>query len=174
LNQDAKFNYGSLWERLSTSLKDVLRWIAPSRSSGRLPRSVRSRSDEAGDTEIEKWSICFIHRPRAEGFPREPSCVRALDRRLHRPHQHAKAGSCKLARTLAPNALRVNWLWTVQAQLGDPSHLIAGLTRDWILQRWRGVSLSLFDILITDAVAAALDRAEFARPIACSTDGPNG
>ncbi len=27
LNQDAKFNYGSLWERLSTSLKDVLRWL---------------------------------------------------------------------------------------------------------------------------------------------------
>lgn len=60
--------------------------------------------------------------------------------------------------------MRVNWLWTVQAQLGDPSHLIAGLTRDWVLLRLEeGYPQSLFDTLITDAVAAALDRAEFAQ-----------
>ena len=37
--------------------------------------------------------------------------------------------------TSATPALRVNWLWTVQAKLGDPKNLITGLTRDWVMLR---------------------------------------
>ncbi|MFO0120847.1 MAG: hypothetical protein ACK520_00010, partial [Inhella sp.] len=42
--------------------------------------------------------------------------------------------------TSAPASLRVNWLWSVQAKLGDPRNLIAGLTRDWIMLRLDVVS----------------------------------
>jgi len=35
----------------------------------------------------------------------------------------------------APTSLRVNWLWTVQARLGNPRNLIKGLTRDWVIDR---------------------------------------
>jgi len=63
----------------------------------------------------------------------------------------------------APTSLRVNWLWTVQARLGDPKNLIAGLTRDWIMLRLEeGYPESLFDTLLSDALVAALDTKEFA------------
>ena len=63
----------------------------------------------------------------------------------------------------APTSLRVNWLWTVQARLGDPKNLITGLTRDWIMLRLEeGYPESLFDTLLSDALVAALDTNEFA------------
>jgi hypothetical protein len=47
--------------------------------------------------------------------------------------------------------------------LGDPQNLIAGLTGDWIMLRLEeGYPESLFDTLLSDALASALDTNEFA------------
>ena len=65
--------------------------------------------------------------------------------------------------TSAPSSLRVNWLWTVQARLGDPKNLIAGLTRDWIMLRLEeGYPESLFDTLLSEGLVAALENNAFA------------
>src|SRR5690606_31722649 len=63
----------------------------------------------------------------------------------------------------APPSLRTNWLWTVQARLGDPKNLIKGLTRDWIMLRLEeGYPESLFDVLLSEALVAALENKAFA------------
>jgi hypothetical protein len=65
--------------------------------------------------------------------------------------------------TEAPPSLRVNWLWTVQARLGNPENLITGLTRDWIMLRLEeGYPESLFDTLLSEALVAALETNAFA------------
>ena len=65
--------------------------------------------------------------------------------------------------TSAQPSLRVNWLWTVQARLGAPQNLIAGLTRDWIMLRlMEGYPESLFDTLLSEALVAALQSNAFA------------
>ena len=166
LSQDAKFYYGSLWERLSPSLKDVLRLVCafpffwPRTAFDEIAAALRLAAPE-----IEK--VEHLLHSSAAGLKVFHESLAVYVRSTDGYVDRIAALRPEVARwleTLAPNALRVNWLWTVQAQLGDPSQLIEGLTRDWILLRLEdGYPQSLFDTLITDAVAAALDRAEFAQ-----------
>ena len=166
LSQDAKFYYGSLWERLSPSLKDVLRLVCafpffwPRTAFDEVAAEMRLAAPE-----IEK--VEHLLHSSAAGLKVFHESLAVYVRSTDGYVDRIAALRPEVARwleTLAPNALRVNWLWTVQAQLGDPSQLIAGLTRDWILLRLEeGYPQSLFDTLITDAVSAALDRAEFAQ-----------
>lgn len=164
LSQDVKFYYGSLWERLSPSLKDALRLMCafpffwPRTAFGEIATAMK-----LAVPEIEKVEH-LLHSSAAglKAFHESLAVyVRSTDGYVDRIVELRP----EVARWLdisAPKALRVNWLWTVQAQLGDPSHLITGLTRDWVLLRLEeGYPQSLFDTLITDALAAALDRAEF-------------
>ncbi|MFU6533442.1 NACHT domain-containing protein [Pseudomonas aeruginosa] len=166
LSQDAKFYYGSLWERLSPSLKDTLRLVCAFPFF--WPRTAFDKIAAAmglATPEIEK--VEHLLHSSAAGLKVFHESLAVYVRSTEGYADRIAALRPEVARwleTLAPNALRVNWLWTVQAQLGDPSHLIAGLTRDWVLLRLEeGYPQSLFDTLITDAVAAALDRAEFAQ-----------
>jgi hypothetical protein len=166
LSQDAKFYYGSLWERLSPSLKDALRLVCafpffwPRTAFNEIAAAMKLAAPE-----IEK--VEHLLHSSAAGLKVFHESLAVYVRSTDDYADRIAVLRPKVARwleALAPNALRVNWLWTVQAQLGDPSHLIAGLTRDWVLLRLEeGYPQSLFDTLITDAVAAALDRAEFAQ-----------
>ncbi|AZF33395.1 Methyl-accepting chemotaxis protein I (serine chemoreceptor protein) [Pseudomonas sp. R4-35-07] len=166
LSQGVKFYYGSLWERVSPSLKDALRLVCafpffwPRTAFGEIATAMRLAAPE-----IEK--VEHLLHSSAAGLKVFHESLAVYVRSTDGYADRIAALRPEVARwleTLAPNALRVNWLWTVQAQLGDPSHLIAGLTRDWVLLRLEeGYPQSLFDTLITDAVAAALDRAEFAQ-----------
>lgn len=166
LSQDAKFYYGSLWERLSASLKDALRLVCafpffwPRSALDEIATALKMATPEIGKVEH------LLHSSPA-GLKVFHESLAVYVRSTNGYADRIAALRPEVARwlvTLAPNALRVNWLWTVQAQLGDPSHLIAGLTRDWVLLRLEeGYPQSLFDTLITEAVAAALDRTEFAQ-----------
>lgn len=166
LSQDAKFYYGSLWERLSASLKDALRLVCafpffwPRTAFDEIATAMKLAAPE-----IEK--VEHLLHSSAAGLKVFHESLAVYVRSTDGYADRIAALRPEVARWLerfAPNALRVNWLWTVQAQLGDPSHLIAGLTRDWVLLRLEeGYPQTLFDTLITDAVAAALDRAEFAQ-----------
>lgn len=166
LSQEAKFYYGSLWERLLPSLKDALRLVCafpffwPKTAFGQIASAMKLATPE-----IEK--VEHLLHSSAAGLKVFHESLAMYVRSTDGYADRIAVLRPEVARWLqnsAPNALRVNWLWTVQAQLGDPSHLIAGLTRDWVLLRLEeGYPQSLFDTLITDAVAAALDRAEFAQ-----------
>lgn len=166
LSQDAKFYYGSLWERLSASLKDALRLVCafpffwPRTAFDEIATAMKLAAPE-----IEK--VEHLLHSSAAGLKVFHESLAVYVRSTDGYADRIAALRPEVARwleKLASDALRVNWLWTVQAQLGDPSHLIAGLTRDWVLLRLEeGYPQTLFDTLITDAVAAALDRAEFAQ-----------
>lgn len=166
LSQDARFYYGSLWERLLPSQKDALRLVCafpffwPRTAFGEIASAMKLVAPE-----IEK--IEHLLHSSAAGLKVFHESLAVYVRSTDGYADRIAALRPAVARwleTQAPNALRVNWLWTVQAQLGDPSHLIAGLTRDWVLLRLEeGYPQALFDTLISDAVVAALDRAEFAQ-----------
>jgi len=166
LSQDAKFYYGSLWERLSPSSKDALRLVCAFPFF--WPKTAFSEISTAmklAVPEIEK--VEHLLHSSAAGLKIFHESLAVYVRSTDGYADRIAVLRPEVAHWLqisAPNALRVNWLWTVQAQLGDPSHLIAGLTRDWVLLRLEeGYPQSLFNTLIADAVAAALDRAEFAQ-----------
>lgn len=166
LSQDAKFYYGSLWERLSPSLKDALRLVCafpffwPRAAFGEIAAAMKLAAPEIEKIEHLLHSSAAGLKVFHESLAVFVRSTDTYDSRVTalRPHVAVWLESS------APTALRVNWLWTIQAQLGDPKNLIAGLTRDWVLQRLEeGYPQSLFATLIGDAVAAALDRAEFAQ-----------
>lgn len=164
LSQDVKFYYGSLWERLAPSLKDALRLMCafpffwPRAAFGEIATAMKLAVPEIQKVEHLLHSSAAGLKVFHESLA---VYVRSTDGYVDRIVELRP----EVARWLdisAPKALRVNWLWTVQAQLGDPSQLIAGLTRDWVLLRLEeGYPQSLFDTLITDALVAALNRAEF-------------
>jgi NACHT domain len=166
LSQDAKFYYGTLWAQLLPSQKDALRLVCafpffwPKTAFGEIATVM-----QLVVPEIEKIEH-LLHSSAAglKVFHESLAVyVRSTDGYADRIAT-LRPAVARWLETQAPSALRVNWLWTVQAQLGNPSHLIAGLTRDWVLLRLEeGYPQALFDTLISDAVAAALDRAEFAQ-----------
>lgn len=165
LSQDAKFYYASLWERLPPSLKDTLRLVCafpffwPRTAFAEIAAAVKLAVPEVEKVEHLLHSsvagLKVFHESLAV-------YVRSTDDYADR----IKALMPYVANwleTLAPTSLRVNWLWSVQAKLGDPKNLITGLTRDWVMLRLEeGYPESLFDTLLTDALVAALDTREFA------------
>jgi NACHT domain len=166
LSQDAKFYYGSLWERLSASVKDALRLVCafpffwPRTAFEEIATAMKLATPDIRKIEH------LLHSS-AAGLKVFHESLAVYVRSTHGYADRIAALRPEVARwlgTSAPNALQVNWLWTVQAQLGDPTHLIGGLTRDWVLLRLEeGYPQTLFDTLVIDAVAAALDRAEFSQ-----------
>lgn len=164
LSKDVEFYYGSLWVNLPESLKDTLRLICafpffwPKSAFVKIAETRQAvqpdvknvghllYNSEVGVKVFHESLAVFIKN--TEGYENR---VREL--------------MPKVANWLeieAPASLRVNWLWTVQAKLGEPSNLISGLTRDWVMQRLEeGYSESLFDILLSDALSLALDMAKF-------------
>lgn len=165
LSQDAKFYYASLWEKLPPSLKDTLRLVCafsffwPRTAFAEIAASVR-----AAVPEVEK--VEHLLHSSAAGLKIFHESLAAYVRSTDGYIDRTKELMPQVARwleTSAPTALRVNWLWTVQAKLGDSRNLISGLTRDWVMLRLEeGYPESLFDTLLTDALAAALDSGAFA------------
>lgn len=165
LSKDAKFYYASLWEGLSPSLKDTLRLVCT--LSFFWPRAAfREIAAKVGAAEPDVAKVEHLLHSSAAGLKvfHESLAVfvRATAGYLDRINELMPAVASWLESS-APTSLRVNWLWTVQARLGDPKNLIAGLTRDWIMLRLEeGYPESLFDTLLSDALVAALDTNEFA------------
>lgn len=165
LSKDAKFYYASLWESLLPSLKDTLRLVCafpffwPRTAFTDISAEIKVAIPEVGNVEhllhssaaglkVFHESLAVFVRATPDYDDRIKNLMPAVARWL----EHS-----------APNSLRVNWLWTVQAKLGDPKNLITGLTRDWIMHRLEeGYPESLFETLLSDALVAALETNAFA------------
>ncbi|OEZ62099.1 ATP-binding protein [Duganella sp. HH105] len=165
LSKDAKFYYASLWESLPPSLKDALRLVCalsffwPKAAFGEIASKVGTAMPDVAKVEHLLHSSAAGLKVFHESLA---VFVRATAGYLDRINELLPAVASWLDSS-APTALRVNWLWTVQARLGAPKNLIAGLTRDWIMLRLEeGYPESLFDTLLSEALIAALDTNQFA------------
>ncbi|MFJ2991236.1 ATP-binding protein [Pandoraea sp. NPDC087047] len=165
LSKDAKFYYASLWERLPPSLKDTLRLVCafsffwPRTAFNEIAAKVRDAEPDVAKVEHLLHSSAAGLKVFHESLA---VFVRATAGYADRVNELTPAVAYWLESS-APTALRVNWLWTVQARLGAPENLITGLTRDWIMLRLEeGYPESLFDLLLSDALVAALDTKAFA------------
>lgn len=165
LGKDAKFYYASLWVGLPPSLQDTLRLICafsffwPRAAFGEIAAKVGTAEPDVAKVEHLLHSSAAGLRVFHESLA---VFVRATAGYPDRIKELMPAVASWLENS-APTSLRVNWLWTVQARLGDPKNLITGLTRDWIMLRLEeGYPESLFDTLLSDALVAALETNEFA------------
>ncbi|WGT27010.1 NACHT domain-containing protein [Pseudomonas marginalis] len=165
LSKDAKFYYASLWEVLPPSLKDTLRLVCafsffwPRAAFGEIAAKVGAAGPEVAKVEHLLHSSAAGLKVFHESLA---VFVRTTAGYSDRINELMPAVASWLEST-APTSLRVNWLWTVQARMGDPKNLITGLTRDWIMLRLEeGYPESLFDTLLSDALVAALDTNAFA------------
>ncbi|MBE5214762.1 ATP-binding protein [Pectobacterium sp. A535-S3-A17] len=165
LSQDAHFYYASLWERLAPSQKDTLRLISafaffwPKTAFSEIAANIKAVEPDVDKVEHLLHSsvagLKVFHESLAV-------FVRATDGFEARINELMPAIADWLEHQ-APTSLRVNWLWTVQAKLGNPINLITGLTRDWIMSRLKeGYSEALFETLLSEALRAALETTNFA------------
>lgn len=165
LSQDAKFYYASLWVVLPASLQDALRLVCafpffwPRTAFAEIAAEIKAAKPEVGRVEH------LLHSS-AAGLKVFHESLAVFVRATAGYEERIKELMPAVASWLegsAPTSLRVNWLWTVQARLGDPKNLITGLTRDWIMFRLEeGYPESLFDTLLSEAMVAALDTTAFA------------
>lgn len=164
LTRDARFYYASLWEQLAPSLKDVLRLVCffhfywPKTAFSQI-----ARLTQLADPDVSK--VAHLLHSSAAGLKvfHESLAVfvRSTDDYDDRIQELMPVVE-EWLETSAPDSLRVNWLWTIQAKLGNPENLIKSLNRDWIMQRLEeGYPESLFEILLNESMDCALQTYEF-------------
>jgi len=165
LSKDAEFYYASLWVGLFPSLQDVLRLVCafsffwPRTAFAEIAVAIKAAEPAVGNVEHLLHSSSAGLKVFHESLAVFVRATEGYEDRI----KELMPSVASWLESSAPTALRVNWLWTVQAKLGDANNLITGLTRDWIMLRLEeGYPESLFDILLSDALVAALDTAEFA------------
>ncbi|WP_185735829.1 NACHT domain-containing protein [Burkholderia cepacia] len=165
LSHDVKSYYGSLWQQLAASQKDVLRLICEfpffwPRSAfvdiaklAALPAPAVTAVEHllhhsaAGLKTFHESLVVFVKQ------------TDEYDQRVAALTPHVEAWLSQAA----PNALRVNWLWAVKAKQGRPEELIAGLQRDWVMERLQeGYPTELFEGLLGEAEVHAIERAQYA------------
>jgi hypothetical protein len=165
LSHDAKTYYASLWAGLLPSLKDVLRLVCafpffwPKNAFLELSTATKAASPHVNDVEhllhTSAAGLKVFHESLAV-------FVRSSEGYQERIDELMPQVALWLERS-APKSLRVNWLWSVQAKLGQPQNLITGLTRDWVMFRLEeGFPESLFETLLSEALVLALDSGCFA------------
>ncbi|WP_394390769.1 NACHT domain-containing protein [Shewanella woodyi] len=165
LSKDVQFYYASLWGSLPPSLKDALRLVCafpfywPKTSFAEVAADINIATPEIGKIEHLLYSSAAGMKVFHESLAVYVRATEAYEERI----EELMPSVVRWLEKSAPISLRVNWLWTVQARLGDPSHLIKGLNRDWIMLRLEeGYPESLFDSLLSEAFVAAIDTASFA------------
>lgn len=165
LSQDAKFYYATLWENLLPSLKDTLRLVCafpfywPRTAFAEIAVEIKTATPEVRNVEHLLHSSAAGLKLFHESLAVFVRATEGYDDRI-KELMPVVANWLKYS---APSSLRVNWLWTVEAKLGDPKNLITGLTRDWIMLRLEeGYPESLFETLLSDALDAALKAYAFA------------
>nr|WP_299244208.1 NACHT domain-containing protein [uncultured Halomonas sp.] len=165
LSHDVRSYYGSLWQLLSASQKDVLRLICEFPFF--WPRS--AFSDIAAPVGLPPPDVTavehLLHSSAAGLKPFHESLVvfvRQTDDYEKRIAELTPQVEAWLSKS-APNALRVNWLWVVKARQGRPEELIGGLKRDWVMERLQeGYPTELIEGLLGEAEEHAVQRAQYA------------
>ncbi|MCC3705552.1 ATP-binding protein [Rouxiella badensis] len=165
MTKEAKFYYASLWEELSPSLKNTLRLVCAFPFF--WPKAAFLEiSAKQGAAPPDVARVEHLLHSSAAGLKVFHESLAVFVRSTSDYSEHIKNLMPAVAiwlETEAPPSLRVNWLWTVQARLGNPENLITGLTRDWVMLRLQeGYPESLFDTLLSEALVAALETNAFA------------
>lgn len=165
LSQDVKRYYGSLWQMLSASQRDVLRLICAFKFF--WPKQAFSEiASVAGTAEPEVTAVEHLLHSSAAGLKAFHESLIVFVRQTDGFNERVAELTPHVETWLsdsAPNSLRVNWLWAVQARLGRPENLISGIQRDWILERLQeGYPIELFEGLLADAEELAFCRAQYA------------
>ncbi|HDR8974580.1 ATP-binding protein [Burkholderia vietnamiensis] len=165
LSHDVKSYYGSLWQLLAASQKDVLRLICefpffwPKSAFVDIPRL-------AGLPVPAVTSVEHLLHHSAAGLKAFHESLVVFVKQTDEYEQRIAALTPHVEAWLnqtAPNALRVNWLWAVKAKQGRPEELIAGLQRDWVMERLQeGYPTELFEGLLGEAEEHAIQRARYA------------
>ena len=165
LSKDAQFYYASLWEGLLPSLKDTLRLVCafsffwPKTAFAEIATDIKA-------AEPDVTSIEHLLHSSAAGLKVFHESLAVFVRGTAHYEDFIEKLMPAVASWLehsAPAALRVNWLWTIQAKLGSPKNLITGLTRDWVMRRLEeGYPESLLDTLLPEALISALENTAFA------------
>lgn len=165
LSQDAWSYYASLWVHLLPSQKDTLRLICafpffwPKSAFSEIAAAIK-----AAEPDVDK--VQHLLHSSAAGLKVFHESLAVFVRKTEDYEDRINELMPEVANWLeqsAPTSLSVNWLWTVQAKLGNPANLITGLTRDWIMHRLEeGYPESLFDTLLSEALIAALETKKFA------------
>lgn len=165
MTKEVKFYYASLWEELPPSLKDTLRLVCafpffwPKGAFSEIAAKLGAAQPDVAKVEHLLHSSAAGLKVFHESLAVFVRSMPGYDERI----KELMPAVASWLETSAPPSLRVNWLWTVQARLGDPTNLIAGLTRDWIMLRLEeGYPESLFDTLLSEALVSALDTNAFA------------
>ncbi len=165
MTRDVKTYYGSLWNLLSASQKDVLRLVCefpffwPAHGFTEIARN-------AGAPLPEVSAVMHLLYSSTAGLKPFHESLVVFIKQTDGYELRVKALAPFVERWLgddAPNALRVNWLWSVKAKQGHPEDLIEGLQRDWIIDRLcEGYPTELFESLMADAEEHAVCRARYA------------
>ncbi|MBN8769362.1 MAG: ATP-binding protein [Stenotrophomonas nitritireducens] len=165
MTKEAKFYYASLWEELLPSLKDTLRLVCafpffwPKVAFSEIAAKLGTAQPDVAKVEHLLHSSAAGLKVFHESLAVFVRATAGYDERI----KELMPAVASWLETSAPSSLRVNWLWTVQARLGAPKNLIAGLTRDWIMFRLEeGYPESLSDTLLSEALVAALETNAFA------------
>lgn len=165
LSRDVKSYYGSLWHRLAHSQRDVLRLVC-SFDFFWPEGAFRELARLAGTAEPEVTAVMHLMHRSAAGLKAFHESLIVFVRQTEDFEQRANDLAPYVESWLsnsAPGALRVNWLWAVQARLGNPENLFSGLKRDWVLDRLQeGYPTELFEGLLADAEERALLLARYA------------
>lgn len=165
LSNDAQFYYASLWENLVPSLKDTLRLVCafpffwPKSAFAEIAAEIKTAIPDVGNVEHLLYSSSAGLKVFHESLAVFVRSTGGFDERI----KELIPAVANWLKHSAPVSLRVNWLWTLEAKLGDPKNLITGLTRDWIMLRLEeGYPELLFETLLSDALVAALEIHSFA------------
>lgn len=165
LSHDAKTYYSSLWHLLSASQKDVLRLVCefpffwPKHAFAEIAALSSSSSPEVAAVEHLLHASAAGLRPFHESLIVFVKQSDSFEERIN----HLTGFVETWLETTAPTALRVNWLWSVKSRRGSPDELIAGLRRDWVLERLQeGYPPQLFEMLLEDAEEQAVRNVKYA------------
>lgn len=165
LSQDAKTYYGSLWHLITASQKDVLRLVCefpffwPKYAFAEIATLCGTPKPEVSAVEHLLHASSAGLRPFHESLIVFVKQTEKFEERIDELSGFVEAW---LGST-APAALRVNWLWSVKSKRGSPDELIAGLKRDWVLERLQeGYPTHLFETLLEDAEEQAVQKIRYA------------
>lgn len=164
MSQDARTYYASLWHLLKEGQRDVLRlacqysFFWPKNAFGELAQLAGAAVPDVGAVEHLMHTSAAGLRPFHESLV---VFVKQTDQYADRIAA-LRATVEEWLRTRAPNSLRTNWLWLVQAQGGAPAELISGLQRDWVLARLQeGYPTNLFVRLLKVAEEHAIQEIDY-------------